>query len=330
MPTALLSKLTDRVLDASIYFSFDRSGFERHARDFDPEDLEVDLSGKRVLVTGANSGIGRAASEHLAELGAEVWLLCRDEERGREALEELRSSTGIRSTTDTDTLRLELIDLADLASVRRFAARLGERPVHALVHNAGALLGERRITDDGLEVTWATHVVGPFLLTRLLVPNLEAGAPSRIVHVTSGGMYTRRLDLSDLGWEERDFDGFVAYAQAKRAQVVLNGLWAERPDGSRIDVNAMHPGWVDTPGVRQSLPRFWRFTKDRLRTPRQGADTLVWMVAAEHLEGTTGKLFFDRREVSEHLLPWTREGEDERRDLWELCREQAGVEGTST
>jgi NAD(P)-dependent dehydrogenase (short-subunit alcohol dehydrogenase family) len=317
----LLSALRDRVLDASIFLSFDRSGFRRHAGDFDPADLQVDLSGRRVLVTGANAGLGRAATDALAGLGAEVWLLCRSEERGRRAAEAVRRGTG------SGAVRLEIVDVADLASVRAFAGRLGERPVHALVHNAGVLPPERRITDDGLELTWATHVVGPFLLTRLLVPNLRAAGPTgggRVVFVTSGGMYTRRLNLSDLDWRQRSYDGVIAYAESKRAQVVLTELWAERLEGQGVDVNAVHPGWADTPGVRDSLPRFWRLTRNRLRTPRQGADTIVWLVAAERPAGTTGELFFDRRPVPTHLLPWTRESAGDRRELWETCRRQAG------
>lgn len=310
----------DHFADASIFFSFDRSGFERHARRFDPADLDVDLAGRRVLVTGANSGLGEAAVRALAELGAEVWLLCRSEERGRRARE------AVRRTTGNDAARLKLVDLASLASIRAFADRLGQRPVHALVHNAGVLPEEREMSGDGLELTWAVHVVGPHLLTALLLPNLRAAAGARVVFVTSGGMYTRRLNLSDVGWRQRDYDGVVAYAESKRAQVVLTRLWAERLPDQGIDVNAMHPGWADTPGVRRSLPRFWRLTRHRLRTPAQGADTIVWLVAAERPAGTTGALVFDRRQVPERLLPWTRESAEERRELWEMCQRQAGLE----
>lgn len=318
---SLLRRGWDRLADASIVFSFDRSGFERHARGFDPADLDVDLAGRRVLVTGANSGLGLAAVRALAALGAEVWMLCRSARRGRRAREDVRRATG------NDTVRLELVDLASLGSVRAFAERLGELPVHALVHNAGVLPEERRLSDDGLELTWAVHVVGPHLLTALLLPNLRAAAGARVVFVSSGGMYTRRLDLPDVAWEERSYDGVVAYAESKRAQVVLGGLWAARLADEGIDVNAMHPGWADTPGVRRSLPRFWRLTRNRLRTPAQGADTLVWLVAAEPVAGTTGSLFFDRRAVSEHLLPWTGESAEQRRALWRLCDRQTGLAG---
>ena len=309
--------MLDRLLDASIYFSFDRSGFLRHQKRFEPSDLEVDLSNKRILITGANSGLGRSAAHQLAALGAEVWLLCRSEERGRQALEDIRFATG------NERVQLRLVDLADLASIRAFAEDLGETPVDVLIHNAGVLPLERRESVDGLELTWATNVVGLFLLTDLLRPNLRAAAPSRVVIVTSGGMYTQRLDLTDTPWQEREFDGVVAYAQTKRAEVILTEQWAERLREDGVTVNSMHPGWADTPGVRESLPKFWKFTKNRLRSPRQGSDTIVWLAACERIEDVTGKLFFDRREVDTHLLPGTRESEEDRERLWSLCREQA-------
>lgn len=321
--------LLDRVLDASIYFSFDASGYRRHARHFDPEDLNVDLSGRRVLITGANSGLGKVTALSLGQLGAEVWMLCRNRERGEAALADLHTATG------RDDGRLELVDLSDLGSVRDLADRLGSTPVDVLVHNAGALVHRRTLTGEGLELTWATHVVGPTLLTELLLPNLRAAAAraeapgrsgSRIVTVTSGGIYTERLNLGDLDWQKRRFDGVVAYAQAKRAQVVLTGLWARRLEEDGITVNAMHPGWADTPGVREALPAFWKFTRKRLRSPRQGADTIVWLAAAEAPAEHSGELFFDRRVVSPYLLPGKRESEDERRELWHRVRQQAGLE----
>jgi NAD(P)-dependent dehydrogenase (short-subunit alcohol dehydrogenase family) len=280
------------------------------------------------LVTGANSGLGKVTALALGQLGAEVWMLCRNRERGEAALADLNEATG------RDDARLELVDLSDLGSVRDFAERLGSEPVDGLVHNAGALVHRRTIVgapdDEELEITWATHVVGPTLLTELLLPNLRAAATarggSRMVTVTSGGMYAERLNLGDLDWQKRRFDGVVAYAQAKRAQVVLTELWARRLAGESITVNAMHPGWADTPGVREALPTFWKFTRNRLRSPRQGADTIVWLAAAGVAGDHSGELFFDRRVVSPYLLPRKRESEEERAELWRRVRRQAGLE----
>ncbi|MEO1087481.1 MAG: SDR family NAD(P)-dependent oxidoreductase, partial [Acidobacteriota bacterium] len=254
--------LVDRVLDASIYFSFDRSGFKRHSERFNPADLDRSVEGRRMLVTGANSGLGRAAALRLAHLGAEVWLLCRNEERGRRALEDLKLSSG------NSSLRLELVDVSDLSSVEDFCARQRGVEIDALIHNAGILPSERRLTADGLESTWATNVTGPFLLTWRLASNLRLAArargEARVINVTSGGMYTQKMDLDDVNWQRRDFDGVEAYAQTKRAEVILTELWADRFAGKGVQVHSMHPGWADTPAVRESLPRFYRFTKDRL------------------------------------------------------------------
>lgn len=345
--TDVLHKIRDRLADASIFFSFDRTGYERHARRFDPADEDITLEGKRILVTGANSGLGRAAAFALAHRRAEVWLLCRSEERGQQALDDLRLSS------QNENLRLELIDVSSMASVRAFAERLGDQPVDVLINNAGVLPAERQLTDEGLELTWATNVVGPFLLGWLLTPNLvaaarasaearaSAGEPgeARIINVTSGGMYTQRLDLRDVDWQQRtekgeDFDGVVAYAQTKRAEVILTEMLADRLAGTGVTVNSMHPGWADTPAVREALPRFWRLTRNRLRTPRQGADTMAWLASSSKVRGISGKLFFDRRPVPTHLLPKTpllpktRERPRDRAALWELCCRQAGVEGS--
>jgi NAD(P)-dependent dehydrogenase (short-subunit alcohol dehydrogenase family) len=191
--------------------------------------------------------------------------------------------------------------------------------VDVLVHNAGVLPDERIETRAGLELTLAIHVVGPFLLTRLLRGNLEKSPDGRVIWVSSGGMYTRRLNLEDPNWTKREYDGVVAYAETKRAQVVLSELWAEELRGSSTSVSAMHPGWADTPAVASSLPRFHRVTRNILRTPAEGADTVVWLAVCSRACESTGRFFFDRKERTTHLLPFTRESEADRRALWDLC-----------
>jgi NAD(P)-dependent dehydrogenase (short-subunit alcohol dehydrogenase family) len=132
-------------------------------------------------------------------------------------------------------------------------------------------------------------------------------------------MYTRRLNLEDPNWDRRDYDGVLAYAETKRAQVVLAELWAEELRGSSAVVNAMHPGWADTPSVKNSLPRFHRLTRHILRTPAEGADTVVWLAASARARRWTGRFFFDRKARRTHLLPFTRESSQDRRSLWKLC-----------
>lgn len=325
-PSALVrlgGELLSAVLDPTVVVPFNRLGFQLHRLGFREEDLDVDLSGRVCLVTGANSGLGFAAASALADLGAEVWLLCRDGARGRAALDAIRAGGARRD------VRLARLDVSDLRDVRAFAA--GERGalperIDVLANNAGVLPAERTLTRDGLELTFATNVAGPFLLTRLLLPRLLAAGQGRILHVSSGGMYTAKLSTRDLDWTRRaKFDGVAAYAQTKRMQVVLTELLAERLAGTPVTVNAMHPGWAETPAVRSSIPRFHRVMAPFLRTPEEGADTLVWLAACRRLASSSGLFFFDRRAVRTHVVPWTREAPEERERLWALCCELTGV-----
>lgn len=316
---AWIGRALGRIVDPLIVPSFDRTGFRIHALRFAPEDLDVDLSGRRCLVTGANSGIGFEASLALADLGAEVVLLCRNRERGEQAAERIRNETGSRRVS------LEVLDVSDLAAVGEVGGRLAQSPVDVLIHNAGVLPDERIETRDGLELTFATHVAGPFLLTRLLEPRLRESKDARVVWVSSGGMYTQRLSLRDPNWQQRgSYDGVRAYAETKRAQVVLAELFAEAFAGSSVVVNSMHPGWADTPAVQSSLPGFHRVMRAVLRSPAEGADTVVWLAASARGRESSGRFFFDREPRRTHLLPGTRESQRERRELWEVCERVAG------
>ncbi|MEN8158994.1 MAG: SDR family NAD(P)-dependent oxidoreductase [Myxococcota bacterium] len=309
----LLSRGLSLALDPTIVFSFDRTGFQVHALGFDPDDLAVDLSGRRALVTGANSGIGFESALGLADLGAEVVLLCRSEERGAKAAAAIRERTGSRRVS------VERLDVSDLSDVREVGERLAAGPVDVLVHNAGVLPDVRTETKGGLELTFATHVAGPHLLTQLLRPALERSNDARVVWVSSGGMYARRLNVEDAQWVERDYDGVLAYAETKRAQVVLAELWAEALEGTSVGVYSMHPGWADTPSVASSLPNFRRVMQPLLRTPAEGADTVVWLAAAPKDRLETGRFYFDRTPRSTHYLPTTRESQQARQTLWRLC-----------
>jgi dehydrogenase/reductase SDR family member 12 len=319
MTARLLRNGCDTLLDASILYSFDRGGFLRHARSFVAGDLDVDLSGKVCLVTGANSGIGFETSQALAMRGATVWMLCRDRGRGRRAVERVRAATG------STHVHLALLDVADLDAVRRFARNFSAPRVDVLVHNAGVLPDRRMTSADGHEITLATHVLGPWALTRALQPQLCASRDARVMFVASGGMYTQRLSLDDSEWQRRPYDGVAAYAQTKRMQVVLAELLAEELPGARVTVSSMHPGWADTPAVRSSLPRFWKTMQRRLRTPAEGADTVIWLATSAAARGRSGLFWFDRRPRSTHLLPWTRESRADRDALLALCRAAAEV-----
>ncbi|MEW6432418.1 MAG: SDR family NAD(P)-dependent oxidoreductase [Myxococcota bacterium] len=297
--------MLDALLDASVFLSFDRTGYRRHARRFHAEDLQVDLRGVTIVVTGANSGLGLAATRQLARLGATVAMACRDEGRGEAARASVLAE---QPGADVAVLRL---DLSSLADVRRFVAAWAGR-VDVLVNNAGVLPPALTRTAEGHELTFATNVLGPFALTKGLLPRLR-DAGGRVVTVSSGGMYPVRLDLRALEGDVRRFDGVKAYAQTKRAEVVLNALWAEREP--RVTFAAMHPGWADTPAVRSALPRFHALTRLILRSADEGADTVTWL-AARRPAVPSGRFWFDRSEARTHALPRTHERPGDREALW--------------
>ena len=289
--------IISRLLDRSIVFSFDRTGYGRHEKEFLPHDPPDDLSGLHVVITGANSGIGYATAAALVSRNAKVTLVCRSSSRGQAALASLREETP-HARVD-----LALADLSDMTSVRTLAAQLTE-PIHALVHNAGNMLDELSYTDDGIEEITALHVVGPYMLSRALMDNLAAGAAQshgRIIFVASGGMYTQRLDLDALVSPVAPYDGTRHYALTKRAQVVLASRMTAAV-GRGITVHSMHPGWVDTPAIRRAMPRFHTVTKPILRTPGQGADTVFWLASTRRADiDENPRFWFDRQPASTHM-----------------------------
>lgn len=306
--------------DLVVACSFNRMGFEWNRLGFDAGDLPRDAGGRVALVTGANSGIGRATARELARRGFDVWLLCRDAARGHEARDSLARECG------PDRIHLALVDLSSLGSIRRFVRDFAPVRVDVLVHNAGVLPHGRQLSDDGVELTFATNVLGPFALTALLMGRLAQSNDARVIFVASGGMYLQRLDLSLLDADGSAFDGTRAYANAKRAVVILSRVLAERSAASApITFASMHPGWVDTTALRTSLPKFHAAMGRFLRTPEQGADTVVWLAASDPAKRASGKLWFDRRIAPEYPLPWTRESVHAREELIALCEKLGGV-----
>jgi NAD(P)-dependent dehydrogenase (short-subunit alcohol dehydrogenase family) len=313
--------LVDGLLELSIAGSFSRVGFAARRRLFDwaaPADGALD--GRTVLVTGPTSGLGRAATEAFAALGARVILVGRSGER----LATVRDS--LIATHRADRFPIVVADMGSLDSVRAAVTRVLETEprLDAVVDNAGAIFPERLEGPDGIERTLATLVVGPFALVAGLLPLLQRTAGSRVVAVTSGGMYSQRLDLDDLQSSSEPFSGPRAYARAKRAQVAMVREWARRLGPPGIAINAMHPGWADTPGLAEALPTFRRLMRPVLRTAAEGADTLVWLVAAAEAGGRSGWLFLDRHPRPFDRIPATRLSAGDRRRLWGLVVSLSG------
>ena len=314
-----LDRAVDTVLDRSVVLGYTKIGLgvRRHLSSW-PDDPAPDaLKGRHVLVTGASSGLGIATAEGLARLGATVHLVVRDLDKGGQVADRLRR--------DVPGAAYELVrcDVGDLDDVRRLAGELGGSGLSfaGIVHNAGVMPPERTESPQGHEQTMAVHVLGPVLMTELLLPHLEDDA--RIVFVTSGGMYTSALPLRDPEYTGPDYKPPTAYARSKRVQVSLLPVLARR--WKTLGVHAMHPGWADTPGVVDSLPAFHKVTGPLLRDAEQGADTSVWLVAAEPAP-ESGLLWHDRRPRPEHFTRRTRETEAERLAMWDWVRTQAGLD----
>ncbi len=303
---------------------FSRLGYRRGRRNWEP--LAADLGGRHAVVTGANSGIGRATALRLAELGATLTLVMRDPARAQRTVDELREETG------NDAIDAEIADLSLMADVDSLVERLNAagRPVDVLVNNAGALFNPRRETPEGLEASFALLLLSPYRLTRGLLPLLKAGSGARVINVVSGGMYSQPLAVRKLIAREENYSGSVAYARCKRALMVTTEQWAEDWADDDIVVNAMHPGWADTPGVESSLPGFHRLTRQILRSPEEGADTVVWLAAAPEAGEASGCLFLDREPRTTHLMSRTakEESDEEREALRAFLAEQDAAVAT--
>ncbi|KAF2297510.1 hypothetical protein P3X46_021549 [Hevea brasiliensis] len=279
------------------YFNFTKSGFLEHSKNFKPEDMQSRIEGKNCIVTGANSGIGYATAEGLASRGANVYMVCRNKERGEAALSKIRSTTG------NQNVHLEVCDLSSVSEIKSFASKFASKevPIHVLVNNAGLLENKRITTSEGFELNFAVNVLGTFAMTESMVPLLEKAAPdARVITVSSGGMYTAPL-TADLQFSDAKFDGSEQYARNKRVQVALTEKWAEIYKDRGISFYSMHPGWAATPGVAKSLPNFNKLFSGNLRTSEQGADTVIWLALQPKEKLVSGAFYFDRAEAPKHL-----------------------------
>lgn len=306
--------LVDDLLEVLVVPSFTRFGFAARRRLFRWPDAEsYPMHGRTVVLTGPTSGLGRAAAGSLARMGAHLVLVGRDAGRLERTREE------VRATIQDAAITTVVADMASLASVRAAADEILAREprIDVIVDNAGTMLESREVTDEGFERTFATMVLGPFVLVSRLLPRLAESDDPRIVAVTSGGMYTQALPLDDLMFERGSYTGALAYARAKRAQVALVREWARRLHPRGIAVNAMHPGWADTPGLAASLPGFHERIGGQLRTAAEGVDTMLWLAAAPEGRAHTGRLFLDRRPRPFDRVPSTRLSPADRRALWD-------------
>jgi NAD(P)-dependent dehydrogenase (short-subunit alcohol dehydrogenase family) len=286
--TRPVTGIIDGAMDRALVLGYTRigSGLRRHWWPADPAPDA--LVGKRVLVSGATAGIGLEMARAFAGLGATVHVLGRNADKVR------RTVADISAQVPGAAVIGEVCDVSDLDAVSDWTTEFASRvpALDGLVHNAGLMPKDRFVTPQGHELQFATHILGPHLMTERLLPLLRAAQGASVVFVSSGGMYSSPLVVDDLE-SDHDYNGVRTYARTKRMQVVLADAWAHRMAGSDVKVESMHPGWVDTPGVAEYLPRFRVITRPLLREVADGADTAVWLVATRP-QSKPGHFWHDR------------------------------------
>ena len=242
------------------------------------------------IVTGANSGIGKATALGLARLGGTVVMACRNADRGGEAQREVVADSKNPKVT------LMIVDLASQASIQSFADEFNQdyKRLDALVNNAGVFTWDRSVTPDGLERQFAVNYLSGFLLSHLLLDKLTASAPSRIVNVTSTAARRASIDFDDLQGE-RKYRGYIAYGQSKLAQLLFTVEFARRLEGTGVTVNACHPGVIKTNLGAEGAPAVFRFVRIFFKSPEKGALTPVYLAASPAAASLTGQYFRDRR-----------------------------------
>ena len=279
------------------------------------------MNGKVALITGGTGGIGKAAATVLAGLGAEVVVVGRDAEGGEAAVAEIREKSG------NDGVSPLLADLSVQVEVRKLAEEFRERHdrLDVLVNNAGLVLSERNETPDGIEAQFAINHLAPFLLTNLLSDLLKKSAPSRVVTVSSEAQRWGKIDFDDLQSKKR-YRGFPVYGLTKLANVMFTFELAERLKGTGVTANCMHPGTVNT-GFAQNnrgpAALAFRLFKPFMRSPEQGADTLVYLAASPAVEGMTGKYVSDRKVTAASPIAYD---ETARKLLWEESERLTGFD----
>ncbi|XP_034409916.1 retinol dehydrogenase 13 [Cyclopterus lumpus] len=286
------------------------------------------LDGKTVLITGANTGIGKETSRDLARRGARVVMACRDLSRAEQAAEEIRLSTG------NGNVVIRHLDLGSVYSVRQFAKDFtdGEDRLDVLINNAGVMMCPRWLTEDGFETQLAVNHLGHFLLTNLLLPKLKSSAPSRVVTVSSIAHQGGRIDFDDLFSSKKTYSSLESYRQSKLANVLFSRELGRRLRGSGVSAFCLHPGvirtelgrhvegWFPLLGALLRLPSLLL-----MKTPSEGSQTTLYCALTPGLDGQSGRYFSDCAE--KEAAP---EGRDDfvSRKLWEESARLVGLKDT--
>jgi len=276
------------------------------------------MNGKVCVVTGATSGIGKAAATALARMGAQIVLVGRDQGRTEATAAEIGANAAVPP-------KAEIADLASMEQVHALAGRLGSlERIDVVVNNAGLVLGERRVTEDGFEHVFAVNHLAPFLLTNLLLPRLTGSAPARVVTVTSDAHSAANLDLDDPNLEH-GWDSWRSYANSKLANILFTRDLASRLDGTGVTANCAHPGVVRTGFGREGKPLLRLGTtiaRPFFLSPERGADTIVYLASSPDVAGETGGYYVKRQRREPSAA--ARDDAAARR-LWDISEKLTGL-----
>ncbi len=288
-----------KLLDKTVVFSFDKSGFNRHQKKFIEDIYQKKMSEKSILVTGATAGIGAEVAASLSSLGSSVFFTGRNQQRGRSFEKQNPNSKFVS------------LDMANWREVYEFAKSC--ECFDHVVFNAGSMPEKLAVNENGIEFQCASQLVGHYYLLGWLKEFNKLKAGARIVWVSSGGMYLKKLDLKNLFYN-LNYDKVETYANVKRAQVTLVEELSKKSNWDDTFIYSMHPGWVGTDGLKEALPKFYKLMQNRLRSPYEGADTILWCLLAENAP-SSGGLYFDREKVSPYISQKYSPGLDERIEL---------------
>lgn len=272
------------------------------------------MKGKTCIVTGANTGIGKATALGLAKMGATTVMVCRSRERGEAALGEIKRESG------NDAVSLVLADLSSQAAIRHLAREFTSKhtALHVLINNAGIIPRKRTVTEDDLETQFAVNHLAYFLLTNLLLDRLKASAPSRIINVSSRAHGGRFIPFDDLQ-SERSYSPTRVYGWTKLANVLFTYELARRLEGTRVTVNCLHPGVVATKILADHMPGGLRFVAKMIGlSPEEGAQTSLYLATSGEVEGVSGKYFVNRRVAQSSKASYDKAGASR---LWQVSAE---------
>lgn len=316
MPVQRYARWKDSIILPGL-LHFTRRGYRQGKKHWN--GLLCDLRDKTILITGATSGLGRAATLALADMGANLIVVARDAGKAQA----LQQAVKDRSGADIRVLSGDMNFLAQTQAVAQTLLREGN-PIDVLINNAGALFNQRAVTGEGFEKSLALLLLSPFLLTESLLPLLRQRG-GRVINVVSGGLYTQPVRLDDLQYANEPYNGAKAYARAKRGLLDMTRWWAQQSDNHNVVFHAMHPGWADTQAVQDALPAFYRITKPFLRDTVQGADTIVWLAAAPEPLTCNGEFWLDRQIHTSEIIKGTETAPAKREQLYAALRQMTAA-----